>query len=488
MALTRWRTMHRIEPDPRDTDPAPGAAVPLGDPLWMLGRQWWMGEMDFVDGGTPVAAEITLTESRVSAPRAGIGPERTVPSARLAEGTSAHWRDRLRMGHALVARAEAAGLGADMAALLAEHCPLTESHPLVLRMAPRRRIDGAAALRLLRHSPEEVPETLVPILEDWARDQSEEEPRRGFDADRRAHEAVLDVDGNGGLYAHQAPGPALHWSDLTPDAGEGAPRSETRPLARTSLPGEQPPRWWRFEDDGLDWTAAPAGPSDLGQLLVAAAFAEQGQVLWRCEVDVPINSLVRIADATVRDTFGHRRPSVDARSQDLRGWAFEDGRIPVLATAPMLEGDLLEAAVFRTDNVDNLGWLEETVVRRADGRGEAWTPGPRHEEAEAPRLVLRASPPESWIAYAIEAGGLVATPLAAAGGGLRSGRTRFFRERYSLSPTEIGGRGFRYELRPMLARAPSGHRIAWQVATARPGPRPGSSSGLLHDLIQRPSL
>ncbi|TGN47718.1 hypothetical protein E4L95_19135 [Paracoccus liaowanqingii] len=262
----------------------------------------------------------------------------------------------------------------------------------------------------------------------------------------------------------------------------------TRVLSRASLPGQQPPRWWRIEDEALDFAAVPAGPSDLGQLLIAAAFAEQGQVQWRCEIDVPINALVAIRAVTIRDTFGRRRTASDGRDTDLRGWCCDDGSLPILARAPILSGDVLEEAVLRIDPVDNLAWLEETVLRDPHGRGTPWRPRPIPPEVEEPVLCLRRAPPDNWIPYALTGPGrLEARPLSLAGG-RAEGRTRFFRDAYALSPGQIGARGLRYEHRAMLARAPSGARVAWRVDHARPAPLPGSSSGLRHDVVQRPEL
>ena len=46
----------RLEPDPLRPDVTVGATAPVHDPLWLLARQWQVGEFAAQDGGTPVVA------------------------------------------------------------------------------------------------------------------------------------------------------------------------------------------------------------------------------------------------------------------------------------------------------------------------------------------------------------------------------------------------------------------------------------------------
>ena len=49
-------TYFRLEPDPLRPDVTIGATAPVHDPLWLLARQWQLGEFAAQDGGTPVVA------------------------------------------------------------------------------------------------------------------------------------------------------------------------------------------------------------------------------------------------------------------------------------------------------------------------------------------------------------------------------------------------------------------------------------------------
>src|SRR3712207_7419635 len=52
-------------------DPEPGLEARVHDPLWLLARQWQLGELLAEDGGTPVIARVSLQEGHISRYRAG---------------------------------------------------------------------------------------------------------------------------------------------------------------------------------------------------------------------------------------------------------------------------------------------------------------------------------------------------------------------------------------------------------------------------------
>ena len=49
-------TFARLEPQPRRGDVTVGAAAPVHDPMWLLARQWQVGEFAGHDGGSPIVA------------------------------------------------------------------------------------------------------------------------------------------------------------------------------------------------------------------------------------------------------------------------------------------------------------------------------------------------------------------------------------------------------------------------------------------------
>ena len=54
-SITIW---DRIEPRCRADDPTPGLEARVHDPLWLLARQWQVGEFEGRDAGSPVVANV----------------------------------------------------------------------------------------------------------------------------------------------------------------------------------------------------------------------------------------------------------------------------------------------------------------------------------------------------------------------------------------------------------------------------------------------
>src|SRR6266566_841606 len=55
IAATYW---NRVEPRPRSTEIASALAARIRDPLWMLTRQWQVGEFEGTDSGSPAYVQI----------------------------------------------------------------------------------------------------------------------------------------------------------------------------------------------------------------------------------------------------------------------------------------------------------------------------------------------------------------------------------------------------------------------------------------------
>ena len=59
-------TWSRLEPLALTPDLTPGLQALLGDPLWLLGRQWQFGELRGEDGGTPISAVVEVEQAPLS--------------------------------------------------------------------------------------------------------------------------------------------------------------------------------------------------------------------------------------------------------------------------------------------------------------------------------------------------------------------------------------------------------------------------------------
>jgi hypothetical protein len=173
-------TWARVEPHARTTDLDVGLAAEVADPLWLLLRQYQLGELTGDDAGSPVAIDVASSWSRFSRYRADgaatpadpqpvtgqTGPlERLVesePVIRLgADPRGTPWTAAVRAGRSLRRRLVAAGLGA-VADRLASAASTTFTADAVddvvesfddaryRALLANRTVDGAKVLALVR--------------------------------------------------------------------------------------------------------------------------------------------------------------------------------------------------------------------------------------------------------------------------------------------------------------------------------------------------
>ena len=553
--MKHYRQWTRLEPDQRNISPISGAKVPLADPFWLLARQWWIGEFDGFDGGTPIKFEVTASHD----PIAGIPTDNgdlhplnaltTVvageatgrpwqPSKQDSEvSTPGNWRIAYRLGRHLQRDVEQF-LARDISPanstqqtfqaelrelwpMLLERFPLAADVPALRRkqrQSPKNRLseerlsedrlsagqllDGLALLEQL--TADSIDDSLLPterlreFLLTWAAQHSQASQKQPdtFRPEQRGHQLDLVTQGGNTLNIARAAGPTLHWSEakLTREK-KPAPQKTRQTLLPTRLrfPGEIPPRWWTFEDAELDWSAAPAGPSDLGQLLIAATFAEQGRSLWSAAFSVPWNSLVGDYEIKVIDTFGTSHSASPAHREHLAPWtrAHDSATVDTLlhSVPPILTGPDFDAVTLKADEASNVVWLIETTVTNELGRGQPYSPRAPRTAVTTPELALRLAPPPNWLAYLVDGrGGRMRTPQDGkreTKRGARPGGARLARERFNLSPIQIGPRGFGLHQHWCLARSASGHRRFWIARQGKAAIATGGS-GLLHDQLIRP--
>jgi hypothetical protein len=554
--MSVYVTWTRVEPDHHATDPRAGARCPVADPFWSLGRQWWIGELEGFDGGSPVASSVefsaiplfgSVDEARDTVLSSGLAAPVAEPGRRL-EGD---WRVAYALGRSaareLASRADGlrqrslvdlvdiprdgprlglddpsgrlrrrrigiggmggVGIGASdtaelrkleqAASRLASDFPLEVPAILDARIPVGERIDGVALLVALRRGGDRVAE-LGPYLAAWAAARAD--VLIGADADTFAvetgrHSLEIDVEG-GRMHTETARGPALHWSDMSVEIGSRAETEMQQPVpVRLSFEGAPPIRWWGIEDVAVDYVAAPAGPSDLGQLLIAASFQEQGGIYWQLPIDIPGNCLLRIASVEVRDGFGVRRTSTSMEGDALQGWkscraadlqqdTTTDWML-ILNEPDPLRGEPIEEVSLVADEIDNLIWMIEDIVPGPLGRGVRISqPSPRpvpSQEEYTPRL----APPDAWIAYQQVAPDRLERAVLAPLATRRERRTQFTREALKMTPGMLGAGGLRLQRQWSLARSASGRRIVWQCRRSL-ADLPRGSSGLLHDQIVKP--
>src|SRR4051794_5251641 len=75
-ALSKPPTFTRLEPQATLGDPRPGVEARVHDPLWLMGRQWQLGEFEGEDAGTPLTVRAVTRTVAVDRWAPGDGPPR----------------------------------------------------------------------------------------------------------------------------------------------------------------------------------------------------------------------------------------------------------------------------------------------------------------------------------------------------------------------------------------------------------------------------
>lgn len=376
--VTVW---NRLEGRPRSENFDRALGAELGDPLWMLTRQWQLGEMRGEDAGSPVSARVHITTERLSSYAPGEAPPGPfpddVPLEAQAErrsvpfglgGQAAALDLRLLLGRQWL-RMLAAEIG-DFRDDYRSRYPITEPDPdrpedaavaahaegwQRVAAVAGRMMDGYTFYRHVRDGGDAVEGTGVPPeAADDARALAERfvawfddlllEPGEGEDDawDPRAFEYgfSLAAGAGAGRHAYRAPGHRgghLDWYSLDPAAGaEGGDGDGAEPPVTTEasfLPaaityeGMPDPRWWAFEDRRTSFGDVHAGTTEVGKLLVLEFGLIHAGDWFLLPHRVPAGVRARVRGLAVTNTFGERfwiDPAVDRDGGDA--WAMFTNR------------------------------------------------------------------------------------------------------------------------------------------------------------------
>jgi hypothetical protein len=473
LKVARSPSWTRLEPQSIAGDPTEGLAAAVYDPLWMLGRQWQVGELTGEDAGTPLAVELLGSASPLCAFAAGDWTLEQphpwqplpgdVPVEQLTEaedGSSPGLRSAASAASALVTALRERGLNAAADAVLT-HCPLRVPDSSA---GPDGFLSGAARVLAGRSADAGL---LVAALEDveppawltdavpsqrlqdvrdvvatwlsWYRREVAPTPSASSSwvGHRLEHRFRLS-DGRLVLAAPEHTGDDVGW--WTFDAVDAAaPDLEPAPDEPTELrqrvvatplrfPGMPASRFFELEDAQVDLGAVGADPHDLARLLVLECALVYGGDWLVVPFDLPAGSVVRTTAVTYRTTFGetflvhqHADQASPWRMYDVTSAAGEAlGALVVPPVAPgRLEGPVLEDVSFLRDEMANLVWAVEHVVEGVSGdpipvppgRGLSTEPPSPPAEAETLQYVLATEVPDSWVPYLPHTGGYAAIDL-----------------------------------------------------------------------------
>ncbi|MFG2076338.1 hypothetical protein [Nonomuraea maritima] len=469
-----WEHYRRLEPVPPYTDLQRGFSAELADPVWMLGRQWQVGEHAGEDASSPVLAEVPVAHTPLE-PVAGLDPV-VVPAEALLEGSAEDWWTigrRVRVGRALAGT-----------------------------LSPEQR--AAAAFGVL---PEPYGDTFYGEVDGLAL------ARAGL-VDP-AHPAVAGLSGRPDFwqprtltYECRVPVAGTHLQVSAHDGGDvdwytadatgplPAPALETRHVLpqRLQYPGAPGPRWWQIEDSAVDIGGFPPDRAHLATALLIELICDHANDWFTFPVPAPrprpgqdppptSGVVVGLGRVRVKDGFddwwdltvppGAEDPPAGPDEAPgpwslFRTAGLDRASLVVWPTATTpLTGPVLDDVLLGVDEDANLLWAVEL---RADGHDRALSEDSAAALEETRRTGTReftwlpsTTLPEHWHPYRIEhrssrvfVQGLVdgrdlaRSELLGAGDG------------HVLEATAVPNQGMRLERRYVLARGTDGRPVLWR--------------------------
>jgi hypothetical protein len=360
--LSRPNVYRRIEPRQGDHDLQKGFMAVIHDPVWMLARQWQMGEMQGENASTPI--KVVCEGVR----RIPIQPfqndvrfdPQVVPIEPIVEAEPDSWWTlgrRIRLGAAV---ARAAGQN---------NTPL----PDAARFDPpppyehlSQSFDGRELWRLRAAVP-------IPVL--WFGADLPADFPNSWDSEQLVYEAEFRTD-IGALHIPRHAGGEVDWHSA--DIREPAPLPGQADVVRAvptplHYPGSPDPRWWTIEDANVDIGGFPPDRSQFPTLLLIDLICSHSNDWFLFPMPAQVGQVVTIEKVTVTDSFGDNYVIPIVTDWTLFHTTGLDA--PALVIWPTaitpLQGPNLERVQLGVDEFTNLLWA---VERRIDGEDLKPTP------------------------------------------------------------------------------------------------------------------
>ena len=403
------RIWARLEPRARRVEFDTALAARVHDPMWMLARQWQMGEFKGEDTGSAVLAKLARRVTPVGSVQVGGGPlevdDLSLPAETRVERLPIEFPDvaRARLGRRFLGmldemaaeqppspaydpehyralfreefRIEAPAAGTDKVARVRARV-----NGRVRRMAAAlagRAVDGVALYRAL--SPAMTTADLPPTLatrivvgheglvlaaleayRSWFAELYPDPPAAsGWDQEKLEYRAACTLpreDGTVTLTVDEHVTGRLDWSAF--DQGPltaGMPSTSTTDVrsvipAPAEFAGMPNPRWWQFEDAAVGLGGFSAQATDLAKIVVAEFALLYGNNWLVVPYRQPIGSLSEIEGVVLTDVFGRRtlvEAAVRASGGKWTSWdLFSLSPRGTVAAAPPLPQHLFLPAGF----------------------------------------------------------------------------------------------------------------------------------------------
>jgi hypothetical protein len=385
------------------------------DPLWMLARQWQVGEFAGDDAGSPVQATLGIDNRTIDGYRSGAGGafgayDATLPLETHVERETVALRLRwsMQLGTFFEAAVRERGI-ANAAAIIAAFrttYPIAATDPdpvtagtqgLRLRALLASRVVDGSALRAAAAtaasggtpSPPLPPEATAPgipqLLADFLAyaDSIFDQPQGDSAWQNGTLQYSFGVQSSGAadsivLTADEFPGGSLDWYAFSFERAAGSGAAAPTLAAYNFLPnhvtfhGMPEPRWWNFEDGVTDFGQLDAEHVDLAKLLVMEFALLYGNDWFFVPVPTAVGSLSTVTALVVTDTFGERtviRPADDTTVIPGESpWTMfklsgKQARSDFIVMAPSItlanDAPLLDDVIFLRDDLAAMAWAVE---------------------------------------------------------------------------------------------------------------------------------
>jgi hypothetical protein len=419
-SITSWT---RLEPQPRDATLATSLQAQVRDPLWLLTRQWQVGEFNGGDGGSPVQAVLgvetqAITGYRPGPPGGTVTPfDQTLPLEAHVEREDARFQVRgsVQLGLLFEERLLASAVSSPQTVIDAFRAAFP-----IAAADPDPALTGPAGLQIRALAAGQVTDgealywsavtaqaggTPVPPLPAQATDLAVAAVLTAFVTFRQsafsqpaadsawqgtgldysfAVESASTTGESVVLEADTFPGGHLDWYSFT--LGQTATTSTPQAPVFTSqnflplhvhfrgMPGDS---WWEFEDSASDLGQLNVSNVDLATLLVMEFALVYGSDWFYVPVPSQFGCLQRVTVLVVTDTFGTRTLIRPVEQYPVTGssrpWSMfkisgSTGQLSdFIVLAPVLgvtdDAVALEDVVFLRDNTAALAWAVEKQLQ-----------------------------------------------------------------------------------------------------------------------------
>lgn len=421
---------NRLEPRARTEDFERSLRAEIRDPLWMLTRQWQMGELEMEDAGTAIDAR--LLTSQVHVDRVALEAEdgraydEKTPLETMVE------RETVPFTHALRVQVGQYFLKLHTPALRTKYAPAYldkfgfaqndeaafrgQVEGLSLYTATKRRaVDGGKLLEAIADGTFKATAAIdagddadvshyITQLQEWlARQYSQpsDAADSAWDPSRLTYRFRLAAPRPNGQFvldANRYHEGRLDWYsfELNPD---GAPLTTDDPNPAPPSPPEKPiaflptaatfkgmpnPRFWEMEDRQVNFGKLNAQTTDYLLLMFAELGLIYGNDWFVIPYAMPVNTLCEVRGLVITDVFGDRtliRAADEGADNAWQRWsmfnlsnkdqigAYNRQFFLPAALTQTLESEPIEQVNFLRDEMANMVWAVEERIPDATGAG-----------------------------------------------------------------------------------------------------------------------